>query len=39
MVEAGANRIGTSSGVSILREAAQPDLAGAGAPAARPDSY
>jgi len=39
MIEAGASRIGTSSGVSILREAAQPHMASAGAPAARPDSY
>lgn len=39
MVEAGASRIGTSSGVSILREAAQPHMAGAGVPAAQPDSY
>jgi deoxyribose-phosphate aldolase len=39
MVEAGATRIGTSSGVQIAREAAQPQLAGASLPADRPDSY
>ncbi len=39
MVEAGATRIGTSSGVQIIREAVQPQMAGAGVPTTRPDSY
>jgi deoxyribose-phosphate aldolase len=39
MVEAGATRIGSSSGVQIIREAAQSQMAGAGVPTARPDSY
>jgi deoxyribose-phosphate aldolase len=39
MVEAGATRIGTSSGVQIVREAAQPREPGAEVPAGRPDSY
>jgi deoxyribose-phosphate aldolase len=39
MVEAGATRIGTSSGVQIIRDAAQPRTRGVEAPAGRPDSY
>jgi len=44
MVEAGATRIGTSSGVQIIRDAAQPrtrgaEVPGVEAPAGRPDSY
>jgi len=39
MVEAGATRIGTSSGVQIIRDAAQPHTRGAEARAERPDSY
>jgi deoxyribose-phosphate aldolase len=42
MVEAGATRIGTSSGVQIIRDAraaAHPRKPGAEVPAGRPDSY
>jgi deoxyribose-phosphate aldolase len=42
MVQAGATRIGTSSGVQILRDAAQPiaqTTSAAGVSAGRPDSY
>jgi deoxyribose-phosphate aldolase len=39
MVEAGATRIGTSSGVQIVRDAAQPHTGGAEAAVGRPDSY
>jgi deoxyribose-phosphate aldolase len=39
MVEAGATRIGTSSGVQILRDAAEPRMSAASVTAARPDSY
>jgi deoxyribose-phosphate aldolase len=39
MVEAGATRVGTSSGVQILRDAAEPRMSAASVPAAGPDSY
>jgi deoxyribose-phosphate aldolase len=39
MVEAGATRIGASSGVQIIRDAAQPRNPGAEVPAGHPDSY
>jgi deoxyribose-phosphate aldolase len=39
MVEAGATRIGTSSGVQIIRDATQPHTGGAEVPVGRPDSY